>query len=194
VLLNPFIMSIYLIELVRDLEIRTFARQLFRASAISLLAFLLFAWAGDVIFKDVMQVRFISFLIFGGIIFLIIGARWIIGVAPPVEAPKQDTEQISGAIAMPFIVGPGTISASVLAGSRLQPLLAGAAIALAVALAVVTIILFKWLHDLVRKRDERLVKRYVEVAGRVTALFTGSFAVEMILTGLERWLASMPST
>jgi len=33
------------------------------------------------------------------------------------------------------------------------------------------------------------MKRYVEIAGRITALFTGSFAVDMILKGIERWVA-----
>jgi hypothetical protein len=43
------------------------------------------------------------------------------------------------------------------------------------------------MRDAARTRHERLVQRYATVAGRVTALFTGSFAIEMIFTGLERW-------
>jgi multiple antibiotic resistance protein len=89
---------------------------------------------------------------------------------------------------MPFIIGPGTISASVLAGSRLDFVLGSLAISLALAAAIGSIILLKKLHDMVQTRSERYVERYVEVAGRVTGLFTGSFAVEMILKGIERWL------
>lgn len=46
VLLNPFIMSIYLLELVTALTFRDFARQLVRAMIISYIVFVSFAWAG----------------------------------------------------------------------------------------------------------------------------------------------------
>jgi multiple antibiotic resistance protein len=89
---------------------------------------------------------------------------------------------------MPFIVGPGTISASVLAGSRLSYPDAALAIGLALVVAIAAIILLKKTHDVVRERDERYVARYMDIAGRVTALFTGSFAIELILKGVERWM------
>ena len=181
-------MSIYLIELIRGMSLRDFGTQLVRAGIVSLAVFLLFAWAGEVLFEDIMQVRFLSFMIFGGITFLIIGVRLILNTGPPIASLSPHSREVSGAIAMPFIIGPGTISASVLAGSRLNLLLAALAIGLALAAAIVSIILLKTLHDVVQTRSERYVERYVEVAGRVTALFTGSFAVEMILKGIERWL------
>jgi multiple antibiotic resistance protein len=188
VLLNPFIMSIYLIELIKGMPARDFSTQMLRAGLLSLVVFLLFAWAGEVLFEDVMQVRFFSFMIFGGITFLIIGIRLILFSSPPVQSLRPQSREVSGAIAMPFIIGPGTISASVLAGSRLDFYLASLAIALALAAAIVSILLLKKLYDMVQTRNERYVERYVEIAGRVTALFTGSFAVDMILKGVERWL------
>lgn len=39
--------------------------------------------------------------------------------------------------------------------------------------------------------NEPLLHRYTEIAGRVTALFTGSFAIDMILRGFEGWMAAM---
>jgi len=188
VLLNPFIMSVYLIELIKGMAMRDFATQLLRAGLLSLAVLLAFAWAGEVIFEDVMQVRFLSFMIFGGITFLIIGVRLILYATPPVQSLRPESKEVSGAIAMPFIIGPGTISASVLAGSRLNFLLGALAIGLALAAAIGSIVLLKKLHDMVQTRSARYVERYVEIAGRVTGLFTGSFAVEMILKGIERWL------
>jgi multiple antibiotic resistance protein len=41
--------------------------------------------------------------------------------------------------------------------------------------------------DYVQNRSELYVARYMDIAGRVTALFTGSFAIELILKGIERW-------
>lgn len=188
VLLNPFILSVYLGDLVTSLDFSRFAGHIVRASAISLIVFLLFAWEGNAIFEDVLQVRFSSFLVFGGITFLIVGVRLILGLGPPVETLRPESEEISASIAMPLMVGPGTISASVLAGSRLDPAAAAFAILVALSGATVAILLFKRLHDYVRSRNERLVRRYAELAGRITALFTGSFAIEMILNGIQGWL------
>ena len=191
VLLNPFILSVYLLTLIRELDTRALTHQLLRAGLISFTIFILFAWAGNSVFEDVLQVRFSSFLIFGGVTFLVIGLRLILGIGPPVETLRPHSDEVSATIAMPFIVGPGTISASVIAGSRLPWISACAVIALALLLTIVAVLLIKLLHDFVRVRDERWVSRYAEVAGRVTALFTGTFAIEMIFSGIERWLAHM---
>lgn len=190
VLLNPFILSVYLLDLVEGLSLAHFARQLLLAFAISLAIFLLFAWGGEAIFEDVLQVHFASFLVFGGITFLLVGIRLILGIGPPVETPRDPSQHSAASIAIPFVVGPGTISASVLAGTRLDLPAAGTAIASALAAALAAMLVIKALHDFVRTRNEVLIARYSEIAGRVTALFTGAFAIEMILSGVERWIAT----
>lgn len=187
VLLNPFIMSVYLLEFVQKLPFWTFAAQLARAGVISAVVFLIFAWAGEAMFANVLQVRFFAFLIFGGVTFLIVGIR-LLGQASPIA--HAENREVAASIAMPYMIGPGTISASVLAGARLDPVRATLAIALAVAVAVAATVLLKYLHDMLRLRDEAFVSRYTEVAGRVTGLFAGSFAIDMILRGLEGWLAA----
>ena len=191
VLLNPFILSVYLLSLIKSSEQRVFNSLMLRAGMISFVVFFMFAWLGEVIFDNVLQVRFLSFMIFGGITFLIIGVRLILGIGPPVEIANPNSREIAGAIAMPFIVGPGTISASVLAGTRLGLVGSTLCILLGLGCAIGAIILFKWLHDYVQPRKEKYVERYVEIAGRITALFTGSFAIDMILRGLERWQATL---
>lgn len=188
VLLNPFLMSVYLGELIKEMPFRGFARQLIHAGLISYAVFLLFAWGGEAIFEDLLQVRFLSFMIFGGITFLIIGIRMILGVGAPVESLRPFKKELSGAIAMPFIVGPGTITASVLAGSHLWFGLAAGAIALGLVAAIAAILGVKWIYDIVQTRKEAYVSRYMDIAGRVTALFTGAFAIELILKGVDRWL------
>jgi multiple antibiotic resistance protein len=185
--MNPFILSTYLIDLVKEMQFRQFADQLARAWFISLVVFAGFALAGDALFEEVFQVRFFAFLIFGGITFLIIGIRLITGASPAVRL-RPDDREVAVSIAMPLMIGPGTISASVLAGARLSPLLAITAIVLSLLVAYLAMLLVKAAHDAVRRRDPRLVRLYSEIAGRVTALFTGSFAIDMILRGLEGWI------
>jgi len=189
VLLNPFLMSVYLIELIKGMPFKAFSNQLIRAGIISYAVFLLFAWGGDAIFENVLQVRFLSFMIFGGITFLIIGVRMILGVGAPVESLRPYKKEVSGAIAMPFIVGPGTITASVLTGSRLEPAAAAGALLLGLVVAIAAIMVVKRIYDIVQNHKEIQVSRYMDIAGRVTALFTGTFAIELILKGIDRWLA-----
>lgn len=187
-LLNPFLMIIYLIDLVQDLESATFNRVLVRASLISSAVFVTFALLGDLIFARLLQARFESFQIFGGIIFLIIGIRFVFSGTEAMRGIRGHPEHIAGSIAMPIMIGPATISASILAGNRLPHLWAIGAIVLAVGLSVLVMVALKRIHDFVRPRNEGLVERYIEIMGRVTALVVGTFSIEMIMQGLRAWL------
>lgn len=185
VLLNPFLMSVYLVTFIRELDARDFTRVMRRAHLVALAVFSLFAVAGDRLFEDVLQVRFASFLIFGGLVFLLIGIRSVFSGTTALVETRGVPAHISGAAAMPFMLGPGTVSASVLAGAQLAWPLALLAVATAVFASWASIVGFKRLLDRVRRRNEALVERYIEVSGRIVALFTGTFAVEMILRGGE---------
>jgi multiple antibiotic resistance protein len=50
------------------------------------------------------------------------------------------------------------------------------------------VLTLKRFHDFVKPRNEGLVQRYIEIAGRVTALVVGTFAIEMIMLGAGTWL------
>lgn len=192
VLLNPFLMSVYLLDLIRGLGQGVFLHVLGRASAIAFVVYVLFAWMGEAFFSEVLQVRFASFLIFGGLIFFMISMRHVFHGSGAIEQLRGPPEHIAGAVAMPFMIGPGTVSASVIIGERMGSALAPLVILVSVAAAVACLAGFKWLHDWVRRRNEPLVERYMEILGRVAALVMGSIAVEMILKGVDLWL-QLPS-
>ena len=187
-LLNPFLLIIYLVDLVQEMEFRDFSRVLNRAGWISSGIFIVFALLGDLIFQNLLQAQFASFQIFGGIIFLVIGMQFVFKGPDAIKSMRGKPEHIAGAIAMPIMIGPGTVSASILAGQKLQPLWAIAAILLAVGLVVIIMIGLKKLHDIVRTRNEPLIERYVEVAGRIVALVIGTYSIEMIMQGLSHWM------
>lgn len=191
VLLNPFLLTIYLLGLVKRLSLGAFARAMARAALVSFAVFAVFAAVGDAIFRDVLQVRFAAFLVFGGIVFLVVALRFVFHGPDGLESLRGKVDP-SGSIAMPFMIGAGTINASVLAGSRQA--LTGAVLAIAIALAatVVVVVLLKSLHDAVSARNEPLVDRYVDQCGRASALVIGAMAVEMIFQGLEQWRAATP--
>lgn len=187
VLLNPFLLCIYLLELIQKLQLGELAGVLLRASLISTVVFCTFAWAGEIILTDLLHVRLASFMIFGGVVFLIIGIRFVLLGGEALDSLRGETGYSGGAVAMPFMIGPGTVSASMIAGSRSPCFLAAAAIIAALALTSLFVLGFKALHDLIKKRNEQLVERYVDIVGRVSALIIGTVAVEMILQGLETW-------
>jgi small neutral amino acid transporter SnatA (MarC family) len=187
-LLNPFLMSIYLIDLITDLPRAVFVRVLVRGALVSAVVFSVFAWSGDAIFSDVVHVRFASLQGFGGISFVAVGVRFVFSGADAVRAMRGKVEHIAGSIAMPFIIGPGTVSASVVAGARLPVVDAVAVIFATLAVTVALVAAIKLAHDYLKDTNARLVDRYVEIVGRISALLIGTFAIEMIFEGVGTWL------
>jgi multiple antibiotic resistance protein len=187
-LLNPFLMSIYLLDLIHDLDASVFARVLSRGAFIAAVAFVLFAWSGDAVFSRYLQVRFASFQVFGGVIFLLIGIRFVFEGVKAVRGLRGTAEHVAGSIAMPFMIGPGTLSASVVIGARL-PLVGAIAVILAVMVATVAVVLLlKVVHDRAKAKHAQLTDRYIELVGRISALLIGTFSIEMIMEGITSWL------
>jgi small neutral amino acid transporter SnatA (MarC family) len=187
-LLNPFLMSVYLLDLITDLPRALFVRVLARGALVSALVFSVFAWTGDAIFSDVLHVRFASFQVFGGIIFLAIGVRFVFSGADAMRTMRGQPEHIAGSIAMPFMIGPGTVSASVVVGARLPVADAVMVIFATLAATVALVAAIKLAHDYLKERNARVVDRYIEIVGRISALLIGTFAVEMIFEGVGTWL------
>ena len=100
---------------------------------------------------------------------------------------RGEPGHVAGAIAMPFMIGPGTVSAATLAGLRLGPVLGTFAVAAALVCSAIMLVLLKYAFDHVHRRNSGLIERYIEIASRVTAMVIGSFAVDMALHGLEAW-------
>lgn len=188
-LLNPFLLILYLLDLVQELDGPTFLNILVRAGAISTGVFIVFALLGHLVFEQVLQARFESFQVFGGIVFLLIGLKFVFSGPEAIKTMRGRPEFIAGSIALPIMIGPGTVSASIVAGSRLPGPLAVAAIVFSVATTVLCMSLLKKIHDWVRPRNELIIERYVEIMGRVAALVVGTYSIEMIMTGLSHWTA-----
>ncbi|MBF0586936.1 MarC family protein [Prosthecochloris sp. N3] len=188
VLLNPFLVIVYLVDAVEKLEKRDFSRVLIRAGLIASAVFCCFALLGDAVFSGIVHAEFASFQVFGGIIMLLIGVQFVFKGIKAIEILRGESEHIAGAIAMPVLIGPGTISASVVIGQRHDAPVAMFSVLTAVAISLAIMLMLKWVHDYVRRRNEPLVERYIEITGRITALFVGTIAVEMIMQGLRTWV------
>ncbi|MFW1665439.1 MULTISPECIES: MarC family protein [Acinetobacter] len=193
-LLNPFLMSIYMIGMIRNSEAKVFNRALIQGCVIAFVVFMLFAWGGETIFSKYLNVRFEAFQIFGGLIFLVIGYRYVFQGADTIGEMRGAPEHLAGTIAMPFMIGPGTISAAVVTGIGLP--IGGAAVIIAFTLAITCslLILMKFAHDHLRYKHAKYIDRYVDIVGRLSALLIGTIAIDMIITGIVGVIRDIPVT
>jgi len=132
---------------------------------ISIVIFCCFALLGDAVFSNVLQANFASFQIFGGLVFLLIGLQFVFRGPKVIEILREDSQQLAGAIAMPILIGPGTISASVIIGKRQDPVMACIAVVTAIMVSIFIMIGLKFLHDYAKPKKEPLIQRYIEIAG-----------------------------
>lgn len=188
VLLNPFLLIVYLTDIVQRLDQKEFNSVLLRATFIASVVFCVFSFLGDAIFIRFMQVEFASFQIFGGIVFFLIGIQFVFRGPGAIEILQGESKHLAGAIAMPVFIGPGTISAAIIIGKKHDPFLASAIVVTMVFICGGTLVLLKMLHDAMLPRKEAIVQRYLEIAGRVTALVVGTIAIDMIMRGLNTWV------
>lgn len=188
-LLNPFLVILYLIDIVKYHDRKTFAINLIKAGLYSSIIFSIFAVVGDVIFRDIIQAQFASFQIFGGVIFLIIGIQFVLKGTNAIETLRGDMTDVATSIAMPILVGPSTISAAVLMGKKLDAMIAVGAIFATVFLSIAVMILLKYIHDKIHTRHESLIQKYIEVSGRILALYIGTVSIDMIMRGVTSWLS-----
>lgn len=190
-LLNPFLIIVYLVDVVQKLKTGQFRQVLIRAGIIASFVFCVFAVLGDTIFSGIMQVQFASFQIFGGIVFLLIGIQFVFKGPSALEMLRGESEHIAGSIAMPVLIGPGTISASVVIGKRHDPVIACLVILAAIVISLICILILKSVHDRVHHTREGLIERYIEIAGRLTALYVGTVAIDMIMQGVSVWIGKL---
>jgi multiple antibiotic resistance protein len=190
VILNPFALSVYLLDLFRERTLAECSRIVFRAVAISGAVFALFASSGEAIFSRSMNVSFPAFQIFGGALFFVIALRFMLVGSRTLVTLRGEPGHVAGAVAFPFMIGPGSVSAATMAGVRLGPLQGTLAVVASLVATAVALVGLKLLFDVVNRKNAALLERYVEIASRVSAMLIGTIAVEMILQGLSAWRAA----
>jgi multiple antibiotic resistance protein len=194
IILNPLLLIVYVVGLVQELSLRTFAGVLIRGGLIATGVFAAFALLGDLVFAGLLKAEFASFQIFGGVTFLIVGINFMLKGNQAIPGLRGPVNSAAVSFAMPILVGPASVSASVIIGKVLSPFLAVVAVALAVAISVAVMIALKHLHDLVRPRSGQLVERYIEIAGRLVAFVVGTYAIELIMKGTTVWVGRILET
>lgn len=118
VMLNPFALFLYLEPIRKDLSYKSFTRVIFKATLISFIICLVFFFTGDLIFRKIFHIEFESFRIFGGIIIFSFAYFFIVRGQKALIIIKENLDDLASEIALPFMVGAGTISLSILLSQK----------------------------------------------------------------------------
>lgn len=185
VMLNPFALFVFLDPLRRNMEGMHFNRMLLRASMNSLMVFLVFYLLGDALFTKVFQINFDSFRIFGGIIIFTLAYRYIIISRKALIQFKQNINDLSIDVSVPFMVGAGTISLSILMGETAHQWFVGVfALVGVVALNHLIIISLGHARRLLSKRPD-MFDIYMDAVMRINIFFIGAIGIDMVITGIQ---------
>ncbi|MFA9391806.1 MAG: MarC family protein [Prolixibacteraceae bacterium] len=185
VMLNPFALFLYLEPIRKDLDHKSFIKVILKATLISFTICLVFFFFGDFIFKNVFQINFESFRIFGGIIIFSYAYFFIIKGQKALIMIKEDLNDLASEIALPFMVGAGTLSLSIVLSHK-QNIAMGSLI-----LIIVFILNFAILYVLKRLKDsvdglklKTAFDKNMEVLLRLNGFFIGAIGINMIVNGI----------
>ena len=186
VMLNPFALFLYLEPIRKDLTHKSFMLVIFKATLISLFICLVFFLSGDFIFRRVFQIEFESFRIFGGIIifsyayfFIVKGQRALIMI-------KENLDDLASEIALPFMVGAGTISLSILLSQKHSLVIGATSLFIIFAINFLVLFAMKRFRDSIDgKKFKTAFDKNMEVLLRLNGFFIGAIGINMVLTGIK---------
>lgn len=185
VIINPFAQVLYLNDLMHRLSFREFAKVHLQASLLSFGVFTVFVLTGDFVLREVFQVRPAALQIFGGLVILFIAYRYVTVGSGSNTLFRGDLRHFAPRISLPYMVGPGTIWASILIGQQMHPGVGLSLILLVLAINMGFVVGVQAVLDRLATQKETIVGQYFAILMRTNALFIGAIGVEMIITGFQ---------
>ncbi|QGY47032.1 MarC family protein [Maribellus comscasis] len=186
VMLNPFALFLYLEPIRKDLTHKSYLLVIFKASLISFFVCLLFFFFGDIIFRKIFAINFESFRIFGGIIIFSYAYIFIVRGEKALIMIKENLDDLASEIALPFMVGAGTISLSILLSQKHSYLIGSLALIIIFTVNFLILFLLKKFRDSIEKRKfKKAFDKNMEVLLRLNGFFIGAIGVNMMLTGIK---------
>lgn len=185
VMINPVALFLYLQPIMLELEHKEFRKLLFKASLTSFSIYLLFFLFGDVIFTEVFQINFEAFRIFGGIVLFSFAYFYIVKGQKAMLRMKANLDDLANEIALPFMVGAGTISLAILMKERLNYPLGIAMLILALVISYFVVMGLKFTRDKLKKEKFRVAfDKNMEIVVRLNGFFVGAIGINMMHTGI----------
>jgi len=191
VMLNPFATVLYLTNLMQERSRREFTDIYLRAALFTFIILWGFALTGDFVLDKMFQVSLPAVRIFGGITIFMAAYTYLMQGPEGIKLFRGDVNTIAQHIALPFLVGPGAIWVSIQMGQDFGPVLSLGMIlgALAVSTAV-TFLYAALVQESAGKVALTRIMSYFQMAMRLNALLIGAVAVQMVLSGIQQFIAS----
>lgn len=191
VMLNPFALFLYLKPVMNDLSDHDFRRVFLKATIISFFIFLSFLFFGDVFFLQVFRINFESFRIFGGIVIFSLAYLFIVRGEKAFIQMKGNLHDLASEIALPFMVGAGTISLTVLMRDRLQLWQGVVSLVIILLTTYLFIIGLKKIRSGIKSEKLRVAfDKNMEILLRINGFFLGAIGVDMIVQGIKTSFAA----
>jgi len=185
VMLNPFALFLYMSPIMDDLTHKNFIKVLFNASLISFGIFFIFLLSGDFLFQRLLQINFESFRIFGGIIIFSLAFLFIVKGQKAMVQMKESLSDLASEIALPFMIGAGTISLTILMSNELQLLGGTAALAIILIINFVAIMILKAIRDDLSKKQKKIAfDKFMGILLRLNGFFIGAIGINMVVVGI----------
>ncbi|GAA4441663.1 MarC family protein [Pontibacter saemangeumensis] len=195
VMLNPFALFLYLKPIMKDLSDADFRSVFLKASTISFCIYMVFLLFGDLVFQKVFRINFESFRIFGGIVLFSFSYMFIVQGKKAFIQIKGDLHDLASEIALPFMVGAGTISLTVLMSEQLQLWQGAVALALIMLLNYLTIMGLKQVRRAMRSQKfQTAFDKIMELLLRINGFFLGAIGVDMVVTGVSNLMLAAGQT
>lgn len=185
VFMNPFGLFIYLDPVMRDMSRRDFAVVLLKATVISFGIYYFHAVLGEPFFNRVLQIDFEAFRMFGGITITLFSLVFIVGGKRSYLSYKPNLNELASEIALPFMVGAGTIALSILMGNQFGELHSFWMLAFILGVTYLSVLYLQRLRDSMPERIRAAFNNIMEVFLRINSFFMGAVGVHMFITGLN---------
>jgi multiple antibiotic resistance protein len=187
VMINPFALFLYLQPIMQELDHKTFVKVLFKASLISFFVLIFFVFSGDFLFDSVFQINIEAFRIFGGIIIFSFAYFFIIKGEKAMIKLKGDLDDLASEIALPFMVGAGSISITIFAVDERGKMFSSIIVLCAIVFIFLIILVAKYIRDSIAHKKYRVAfDKNMDLLLRLNGFFVGAIGINMILTGITK--------
>ncbi|MFW6283469.1 MAG: MarC family protein [Minisyncoccales bacterium] len=184
-MLNPFALFMYLQPVMEDLEHKDFLKVLIKSTFISGTIFLMFLLTGRFIFEDFFQINFESFRIFGGVIIFAFAYFFIVNGQKAMIRLRGSLDDLASEIALPFMVGAGTISVVILMSYDMETFPAIIALGGVLFINYMIITVLKNIRDGIAKKKFRVAfDKNMSILLRLNGFFLGAIGIDMIMRGI----------
>ena len=178
----------YLLPIKRELGFKALISVLLRASLISGVIYSLFAIFGEAIF-DALEVDFEAFRVFGGVVLVSFALSFILQGKESMIQTRGEFSRIAAEVALPFIVGAGTITLSILLGEALDPVLGVGVIAMVMATNFIIISLLAFIRKNLKYKLQVVFDKNAEIILRVNGFIVGAYGIDLVATGIKNLAA-----